>query len=87
MLRYSALLLALWTVAASAQDLPPGKARNIVLNKCAACHGLDTITAAGADKARWQAVVEEMVTDGAKLSKSQIKQVVDYLAKNFPAPK
>jgi hypothetical protein len=78
------LLFALWTMAASAQTLPPGKARAIVVRTCGECHSLDVVAAARGNKSRWQAVVREMVTDGAKLSKTEVPQVVDYLARNFP---
>ena len=84
MFRNSVLLFTIWTAPAVAQELPPGKARAIVIGKCGECHALDVVTAAQGNKARWQVVVEAMVTNGVKLSKSEIRQVVDYLAKSFP---
>ncbi len=75
---------ALWISLAAAQALPPGKAQAIVASRCVVCHSVDVVTAAAASKARWQAVVDEMVTDGAQLSPAEVPVVVDYLAKNFP---
>jgi mono/diheme cytochrome c family protein len=81
-----ALLLTAASALAAAQNLPPGKARALVAAACGECHALDVVTAARAPRARWQAVVEEMVKDGAKVTKAQIPLVVEYLARNFPAP-
>jgi hypothetical protein len=88
MLRKRALTVAFWmALTASAEDLPQGRARAIVISKCGECHGLDVVTSERADKARWQAVVEAMVVNGAKLTRSEVKLLVGYLAKNFPATK
>lgn len=78
------LFAALWLLFAPANVLPPGKAQAIVANQCGVCHSLAVVTAAAASRARWKAVVDEMVTDGAQLSPAEVPIVVDYLAKNFP---
>jgi hypothetical protein len=64
MFRNSFLLFTIWTAPAVAQELPPGKARAIVIGKCGECHALDVVTGARGNKARWQVVVEAMVTNG-----------------------
>jgi cytochrome c5 len=60
--------------AAAAQEpspkLPAGDGKKIVEAKCATCHGLDIITAKSYTKERWQSVVEEMIAQGAPLSKT-----------------
>jgi len=73
--------------AATAQQqtpkLPGGDGRKIVESTCAACHGLDIVTSKSYSRQRWQSVVEEMIAQGAPLSKTEATRVVDYLAKHF----
>ena len=38
----------------------------------------------GADREAWKEVVDNMVTRGAKATDAQVKEIVDYLVKNFP---
>lgn len=81
------LLGCLSAFAAAAQQpspkLPAGDGKKIVETTCATCHGLDIVTAKSYSKQRWQSVVEEMIAQGASLSKSEAARVVEYLAKNF----
>ena len=76
-------LLSLIAFAASAQTLPPGKGQKLLLRECGACHPVEITTGAKYARDRWQAVVEEMRAKGARLSKSELSALVDYLAKNF----
>ncbi|HTC35665.1 MAG TPA: helix-hairpin-helix domain-containing protein [Bryobacteraceae bacterium] len=85
---------ALWIpfVAASltllqAQDLPAGKGKELVENTCGSCHGLDVVVAQHATKDGWASIVDYMVSRGATGTPDEIKTIVDYLAKNFPAAK
>jgi competence ComEA-like helix-hairpin-helix protein len=85
---------ALWIpfVAASltllqAQDLPAGKGKELVENTCGSCHGLDVVVAQHATKDGWASIVDYMVSRGATGTPDEIKTIVEYLAKNFPAAK
>lgn len=66
-----------------ATPLPGGPARKTVERVCANCHELDVVTDKRLDRAQWQDIVNEMIGFGAKLSKAQATDVVNYLAKNF----
>lgn len=85
----SLVLLACVTLplAADAQPqspkLPPGDGRKIVEVTCASCHGLEIVTSKSYSRERWQSVVEEMIAQGAPLSKTEAARVVEYLARNF----
>jgi competence protein ComEA len=77
--------LAISFVVAQAQDLPPGKGKELVENTCGSCHGLDVIVAQHASKDGWASIVDYMVSRGATGTPAEIQTIVDYLAKNFPA--
>jgi competence ComEA-like helix-hairpin-helix protein len=84
------LLLSILVLApAAAQDvvLPEGKAKAVVQQACADCHGLETIADNPMSSEKWRATVEKMVRRGASLSPEQIDMVVDYLSVYFPAEK
>jgi cytochrome c5 len=73
--------------AAEAQEkspkLPPGDGRKIVETTCVSCHGLEIVTSKSYSRERWQSVVEEMIAQGAPLSKAEAARVVTYLSTNF----
>jgi mono/diheme cytochrome c family protein len=78
--------LALGTLApgvAQAQDLPDGKGKDLLMQICQDCHGLDVITSQKATKDGWASIVDSMVSRGANGTKDQLDTIVDYLAKNF----
>jgi cytochrome c5 len=80
------LLLALagWAAPAGAQQkLPPGEGRKIVETVCSTCHGLEIVTSKSYSRDRWSKVVEEMIAQGAPLSKTEAAKVVEYLTRNF----
>lgn len=70
-----------------AQDLPAGKGKDLVENTCGSCHGLDVVVAQHATHDGWASIVDYMVSRGATGTPDEIKTIVDYLAKNFPASK
>jgi mono/diheme cytochrome c family protein len=58
-----------------------GKA--LVDEKCAACHGLDLITAKQSNKVEWTAILDRMKSYGASLDDKQTSTLLDYLLKNY----
>jgi competence ComEA-like helix-hairpin-helix protein len=81
-MRRSALLFVL-IAAAQAQDLPDGKGKDLVEDRCSSCHGLDLLLAEHDSKAQWSQIVNEMVSRGATGSAEELATIVDYLAANF----
>ena len=77
--------VAVSLAVAQAQDLPPGKGKDLVENTCGSCHGLDVVVAQHATKDGWQSIVDYMVSRGATGTPAELSTIVDYLAKNFPA--
>ena len=81
-MRRSALLFVL-IAAVQAQDLPDGKGKDLVEDRCSSCHGLDLLLAEHDSKAQWSQIVNEMVSRGATGSAEELATIVDYLAANF----
>ena len=81
-MRRPALLLVL-IAAVQAQDLPAGKGKDLVEDRCSSCHGLDLLLAEHDSKAQWSQIVNEMVSRGATGSAEELATIVDYLAANF----
>jgi competence ComEA-like helix-hairpin-helix protein len=77
--------LAISLGVAQAQDLPPGKGKDLVENSCGSCHGLDVVVSQHATRDGWASIVDYMVSRGATGTPEEITTIVDYLAKNFPA--
>jgi competence protein ComEA len=85
-----AIFIGLLCIAsAAAQDvaLPDGKAKALVQDACADCHGLDRVVSSGMSADKWKTTVTRMVKKGAALSPEQIDQVVEYLSVYFAAEK
>jgi competence ComEA-like helix-hairpin-helix protein len=81
-MRRSALLFVL-IAAVQGQDLPDGKGKDLVEDRCSSCHGLDLLLAEHDSKAQWSQIVNEMVSRGATGSAAELATIVDYLAANF----
>jgi cytochrome c5 len=85
-MRIGRLVVSLiWITAAFGKDLvlPEGDAKKIVQSSCTSCHTLEVLEGRQWTKARWQAVVGNMVERGAAINKEDSASVIEYLAKNF----
>ncbi len=81
---------ALFVAAASAQprgsgtQLPDGTGRDVTQKVCGAtCHGPDIIMGKGRTRDQWTAVVNAMVSRGAKASEADLAQIAQYLSSHF----
>jgi competence ComEA-like helix-hairpin-helix protein len=81
-MRRVAVLFAV-LAAAQAQDLPDGKGKDLVEDRCSSCHGLDLLLAEHDTKQQWSGIVNDMVSRGASGTADELETIVDYLAKNF----
>ncbi len=91
MLKHSFILAAaafLASVApAAAQSFPDGPGKDILEKKCSACHSPSQVTTVGRSADEWHEVTVSMIDLGAELNEEEIKVLVEYLAKNWPAKK
>ena len=68
---------------ATAQDLPDGAGKDVVVKVCTSCHDADNFTSKKHTKAEWKEVVDTMIAYGAEVSDEQVEVITTYLAKNF----
>ncbi len=61
----------------------PGKAETVKL--CSQCHELDRSVSLRQDRAGWQATIDKMIDLGAKATDQEVRAVLDYLSRNYPA--
>src|SRR5437667_11593591 len=80
---FSATALA-QTPAAGGPQLPEGAGRDVTHKVCGStCHGPDIIMGKGRTRDQWTAVVNTMVSRGAKASTAELTQISEYLSSNF----
>lgn len=64
--------------------LPDGPAKTLVQRTCGQqCHTMDAVTAMRRDRTAWQAMVENMVARGARANENEVRQIVEFLARNI----
>lgn len=71
--------------AAGSSALPAGAGRDVVLRVCSACHAPDIVATQRHDAQGWAEVVQLMASRGANANEDEFNQIIDYLAKSFPA--
>jgi mono/diheme cytochrome c family protein len=79
------VLFSAFANAAPAKKLPDGPGKEPLERVCSDCHGAEIVMGRGLTKDGWTQVVQEMIQRGAQGSEDDFNQIVDYLAKNFPA--
>jgi competence ComEA-like helix-hairpin-helix protein len=72
------LMALLWGPAAAQDD---GKV--LLERACTKCHALTSTLKQRNTRARWSAVVDDMVARGTEARDAEIETIIDYLAKNF----
>src|SRR3954451_23711433 len=81
----SIAILALPSTRAWAQDLPEGPGKAETAKICSGCHEVARATSMHLDRAGWQSEMEKMISLGAKGSPEEFENILNYLAKSFPA--
>jgi cytochrome c5 len=69
----------------TAQELPAGPGREVLVSRCVSCHESDLITQQRLSRAAWQRSVEKMVRWGAVVDTTEREPLLDYLAAHFAA--
>jgi hypothetical protein len=73
--------------AETPEVLPPGKAREDVFHACTACHSTAVIRRSRLSRQQWDDLMDWMTEKHGMnpLEDEQRRQIVDYLARAFPA--
>ena len=61
--------------------LPPGDARQSVLESCSSCHNLKVVVLARKNRDEWGKAVNDMIQRGAQLFPEEIEPITNYLLK------
>jgi len=72
------ILLLVFISIASAETTSP---KEIVKNRCTACHDLDRVYKAKKSRADWESTVDRMISYGSQLDEKERKAVIEYLSK------
>src|SRR5258706_8770039 len=68
----------------SGPPLPESAGKDVTLKVCGStCHGSDIIMGKGRTRDQWTAVVNTMVSKGAKASAAELTQISEYLSTHF----
>lgn len=61
--------------------LPPGEARQSVVDSCSGCHNLKVVVLARKNRSEWSKAINDMVQRGAQLFPEEIEPITNYLVK------
>jgi len=64
-------------------DLPGGAVRQVILDSCTRCHGIDDYAYFALDRQGWQKIVDSMKEKGAVISDSNMSVLLDWLVTRF----
>ena len=64
-------------------DLPRGPERQVILDSCTACHGIDDYAYYAMDRAGWQKLVGTMKERGAVIADDKESVLLDWLVTRF----
>jgi hypothetical protein len=65
--------------------LPAGPGRGLMIRVCSKCHLPEPAADQQLDLAGWKTVVDLMASQGADATDLELEEIVQYLAKAFPA--
>jgi competence ComEA-like helix-hairpin-helix protein len=86
------VLVATWPSATTAQEpqpenlndyLPPGDAKDLVVQTCTVCHDLRSTVLQRKSRGAWEGTVLKMVDEGAPLQPEEADKVTEYLSTVF----
>jgi competence protein ComEA len=75
--------IVLLSVGRAQTALPDGEGKNLTMQVCTKCHGIETVTSHRFTKTEWGSEVDKMASRGASATDAEFDTIVEYLAKNF----
>ena len=79
------LLLSIVPGASAQSSLPDGPGQKLVELVCSKCHTTERIARKRMTKAEWREEVTEMLQEEDDVTEAEKDEIIEYLAKNFPA--
>src|SRR6266700_1713866 len=83
------LIASCWLIAGEPSpglaqlQLPEGKGKEIVVQKCVQCHALDKVTKEHRTDSEWRDLLKIMTVQGLELTPEENETVFKYLTTNF----
>ncbi len=71
--------------ASPSSRLPDGPGKEAMMKVCSKCHSPMNVIANGQSRDGWESEITKMAGLGASASDEEFTEILDYLAKNFPA--
>jgi len=69
-----------------AARMPAGPGKALTVRACSDCHSLARVVAQHQTRAQWQDTLSAMQDNGLSVTPEELKTILDYLSKNYPAP-
>ncbi len=79
------LLLSIAPGASAQSSLPEGPGQKLVELVCSKCHTTERIARKRITKSEWREEVTEMLQEEDDVTEAEKDEIVEYLAKTFPA--
>lgn len=71
-------------IAQTAESMPAGTGKEIMMNKCATCHGLSTALVKRASARVWEQTINKMINSySAEITDSEKQVLIGYLAEHY----
>jgi mono/diheme cytochrome c family protein len=83
MRRVFVIVALMSSAAAFAQEAKEGPGKDLFMEKCTQCHGVQDVLGKRNNIAGWEATVRQMVSLGAPLTEDEVKTVSTYLATQY----
>src|SRR5215470_20291832 len=64
-------------------DLPRGPVRQVILDSCSACHGIDDYAYYAMDRAGWQKIVDRMKAKGTMIADDNQAILIEWRSTRF----
>lgn len=85
MVRASVVTYVLLVTHVTAQELPDGAGQEETARMCRGCHEVARSVSLRQDRTAWSATINKMIAFGMNGPDADVKAVLDYLSKHFPA--
>lgn len=76
-------LVVTLAAGASAQELPAGPGRDVVVKRCVTCHEADLMAQQRLSRTGWGRTLDKMVRWGAVIEPGEREPMLDYLSAHF----
>lgn len=71
-------------IAQTAESIPEGAGKDVLISKCVTCHGLSTALAKRASRMGWEQTINKMIDSySANISNLEKAELINYMAEHY----